>query len=134
MAERRALSESYPTSNYSHIEERLCLGGILSQPPPGVRAVLNVSETDDPYRAEVHRWEPSVRRWSLSTGSERQAGMYTSMAVGINRSAMVVAAYLMWRDRLTRDEALAKIESKRPRIRPFEVYQQYLSEWEKSLR
>jgi hypothetical protein len=39
----------------------------------------------------------------------------------------------MWRDRLSRDQALALIQSKRPRAGPFEVYREYLSEWEKSL-
>jgi hypothetical protein len=147
LADRESLRESYPKSNYSLIEEGLFLGGILSEPPPGVRAVLNVCETNDPYTAEVHRWEPIpdlgpapelewLRRQVEFIDEQRQAGrpVYVHCRAGINRSATVAAAYLMWRDRLTRDQALEVIRGKRPRICPFEVYQKYLSDWEKSLQ
>ena len=60
--------------------------------------------------------------------------IYVHCRAGVNRSATVVAAYLMWRDRLTRDEALKLIRSKRRRIMPFPAYQEYLSAWEKSLK
>src|SRR5208282_3414534 len=49
---------SYPTTNYSVIEDGLSMGGMLAEPPPGTRAVLNVCESKDPYWAEVHRWQP----------------------------------------------------------------------------
>src|SRR5437016_6919459 len=45
-------------TNYSCIENGLYLGGILEQPPPGIRAVLNVSEEDDSSKPEVYRWDP----------------------------------------------------------------------------
>src|SRR5947209_20379244 len=54
----RSRQESYASHNYSTIEDGLYLGGILSGAPEGVRAVLNVGETPDRYKAEVHRWEP----------------------------------------------------------------------------
>jgi hypothetical protein len=142
----RPHKESYPTGNYTYIEDGLCMGGILSAPPEGIRAVLNVCETEDPYNVEVHRWEPIADLgpapgidWLRSQvefiDRQRKAGLpvYVHCRAGVNRSAMVVVAYLMWRDRLTREEALAVIRSKRPRIAPFEVYQRYLAEWEKSL-
>lgn len=44
--------------NYSRVEDGLYLGGFVPAPPPGTGAVLNLCETEDPYRAEVHRWEP----------------------------------------------------------------------------
>ncbi len=146
-AVRRSQQESYPRNNYSYIEDGLCLGGILSEPPDGIRAVLNVGETRDPYSAIVHRWEPIpdlgpapsldwLRSQVAFIDQQRKAGrpVYVHCRAGVNRSAMVVAAYLMWRDRLTRDEALAVLRSKRRRIMPFEVYQEYLLEWEKSLQ
>src|SRR5262249_44543387 len=43
---------------YSRIEEGLYLGGRVLEPPPGTRAVLNLCENDDLYRAEVHEWQP----------------------------------------------------------------------------
>jgi hypothetical protein len=138
--------ESYPETNYTAIEEGLCVGGMLSKPPPDVRAVLNVCETKDPYVAEVHRWEPIpdlgpapelnwLRSQVAFVDEQRKAGLpvYVHCRAGVNRSVTVVAAYLMWRDRLSRDQALALIQSKRPRAGPFEVYREYLSEWEKSL-
>lgn len=145
-AERQAQQESFPKGNYSFIEDGLCLGGILSEPPPGTRAVLNVCETEDPYLAEVHRWEPIpdlgpapsldwLRSQVEFIDKQRKAGrpVYVHCRAGINRSATVVAAYLMWRDGVSRDEALAIIQNKRPRIGPFEVYREYLSEWGESL-
>src|SRR5262245_58388021 len=44
--------------NYSRIEEGLYLGGFVMKPPSGTRAVLNLCESEDPYQAEVHRWQP----------------------------------------------------------------------------
>jgi hypothetical protein len=44
--------------NYTQIEDGLYLGGYVSEPPPGTQAVLNLDETVDPFRAEVHRWQP----------------------------------------------------------------------------
>jgi Dual specificity phosphatase, catalytic domain len=146
-AERHSQEEGNPSANYSRIEDGLYLGGMLSEPPSGARAVLNVCETKDPYLAEVHRWEPipdlgpapSID-WLHSQvefiDQQRKAGLpiYIHCRAGVNRSVMVVAAYLMWRDALSRDEALAVVRSKRPRAGPFDVYKAYLSEWEKSLR
>jgi hypothetical protein len=146
-AQSRARQESYPSTNYSRIENGLYLGGILSEAPPGVSVVLNVGETADPYKVEVHRWEPIpdlgpapelawLRSQVKFIDEQRKAGrtVYVHCRAGVNRSSTVVAAYLMWRDHLTRDEALEIIRGKRRRIMPFPAYQDYLSEWEKSLK
>ena len=42
--------------NFSEIEPGLFVGGSMSTPPPGTKAVLNLCEIEDPYQAEVHRW------------------------------------------------------------------------------
>ena len=44
--------------NYSLIEEGLYMGGRVQNPPPGTKAVLNLDETEDSYRCDVHLWEP----------------------------------------------------------------------------
>ena len=146
-ADRRAREEYYPKTNYSRIEDGLYLGGILSEPPGGTRAVLNVCETKDPYQVEVHRWEPIpdlgpapgldwLRSQVKFIDDQRKAGrpVYVHCRAGVNRSPTVVVAYLMWRDGLTRDEALAIVRRKRPRVGPFPAYMGYLSEWEKALK
>lgn len=147
VAERFCPDESYPRTNYSLIEDGLYLGGILEAPPPGTRAVLNVCETKDPYRAEAHRWEPIpdaspapdmdwLRQQVEFIDTERRAGraVFVHCRAGTSRSAMVVAAYLMARDGLGRDEALALLRAKRPRVGPNFAFLCLLLEWEQSLR
>jgi Dual specificity phosphatase, catalytic domain len=140
-------AETYPYTNYALIEDGLYLGGILAEPPPGTRAVLNVCETKDPYRAEVHRWEPIpdaapapsiawLRQQVEFIDEQRRAGRPTFIhcRAGVSRSAMVAAAYLMWRDGCSRDEALEAIRVKRPRIGPNPAFLGLLLEWEDSLK
>ncbi len=142
-----ASRESYPEQNYSQIEEGIFLGGIISKPPVGAQVVLNLCETEDPYKAEIHRWEPMhdlgppptldwLKEQVEFIHQERQAGknIYIHCRAGINRSVTVLAAYLMWRDGTTREEALNKIREKRPRANPYEVYKIYLGDWEAKLK
>jgi hypothetical protein len=44
--------------NYSQVDDGLWLGGYVAEPPPGTNAVLNLCESEDPYRVEAHRWQP----------------------------------------------------------------------------
>ena len=147
VAEWRSLGESYPRTNYSRIEEDLYLGGILEAPPPGTRAVLNVCETQDPYRAEVHSWSPIpdaapapeidwLRKQVEFIDEQRRAGrpVYVHCRAGVSRSAMVVAAYLMWRDGCNREEALAAIRARRAIIGPIPAFLVLLKEWEEEVR
>ena len=43
--------------NWSLIEEGLYQGGLVSKPPPGTQAVLNLCESEDSYQCEIHRWQ-----------------------------------------------------------------------------
>lgn len=145
--ETNTSQESYPEQNYSQIEDGIFLGGILSKPPVGVRVVLNVCETADPYKAEIHRWEPMndlgppptldwLKEQIEFIHQHRQTGknIYIHCRAGVNRSVTVLAAYLMWRDELNKDDALNKIREKRPRANPYDVHKIYLSEWEARLK
>jgi hypothetical protein len=138
---------AYSTTNYSQIEDGLTMGGYLGEPPPGTRAVLNLCETKDPYEAEVHRWEmihdappaPTLdwlRQQVDFVAQQRRAGrpVYVHCAAGISRSGMVVTAYLMERDGISRDEALARIRKQRPNVNPNAAFMALLLEWEKSLK
>jgi hypothetical protein len=145
-ADHVSRQESYPRSNYSRIEEGLYLGGILEEPPPGTRAVLNVCETRDPYQAEVHRWQPIadsapapsvdwLQRQAEFVDRQRRAGLpvFVHCRAGVSRSCMVVAAYLMQRDGCSRDEALALIRRKRSFVGPHPAFMKLLQEYERLL-
>jgi Dual specificity phosphatase, catalytic domain len=133
--------------NYSRIDEGLYLGGYVLQPPPRTQAVLNLCESEDPYQSEVHVWKPirdaepaPSNNWLLEQvrfiDVQRHAGkvVYVHCRAGVSRSGMVVAAYIMFKNKWTRDEALAFLRSKRPIIRPNSAFMERLSEWEKVIQ
>jgi hypothetical protein len=133
--------------NYSKLEDGLYLGGYVTKPPPGTRAVLNLCESDDPYRAESHRWEPipdaepapSLEWLWVQVAfieAERAAGrsMFVHCRNGVSRSGMVVVAYYMARNGWSRDEALEFVRSRRPEVRPNPVFMELLLEWERLLK
>src|SRR4029077_15500083 len=111
----------------SLIRERLYMGGYVKTPPPGTKAVLNLCRSADPYKAEVHVWEkikdttpaPSIdwlKKQVKFIDEQRQAGktVYVHCRNGVSRSGMVVVAYVMYKDKLPRDKALALVRSRRP--------------------
>lgn len=139
------LASSAP--NYSRIEDGLYVGGSVEQPPPGTKAVLNLCETEDVYNARSYAWFPipdaapapslgwlwnCVKFIDDQRMARRQ--VYVHCAAGVSRSGMVAAAYLMWRDNLTRDEALARLRVARPQIQPNAAFMQRLLEWERVIR
>jgi hypothetical protein len=144
-ADAVARAEQYQRTNFSLIEDGLNLGGMLMEPPPGTQAVLNVCETEDPYHAEFHQWDPIpdtppapslawLRLRVEFIDQQRKAGrtVFVHCRAGISRSGLVVAAYWMWREGGTRDEALEFLRSKRPIVYPNGAFMRLLSEWEAS--
>jgi hypothetical protein len=132
---------------YSRIEEGLYLGGRVLEPPPGTRAVLNLCENDDPYRAEVHEWQPIhdgepvpslewLRRQVEFIDAQRRAGrpVFVHCHNGASRGGMVIVAYLMWREGWSRDEALRWVRVRREIVRPNPAFMALLLEWEQSLK
>src|SRR5262245_18797265 len=94
--------------NYSQIEDGLYMGGYVKKPPRGTQAVLNLCETQDPYKCDVHRWAPIfdnepapslewLREMAEFVRAQREAGgtVYVHCLAGVSRSGMVVVAYLM---------------------------------------
>jgi len=133
--------------NYSQIEDGLWLGGFVAQPPRGTEIVLNLCESEDPYRVEQHRWEPIrdaepvpsldwLRGQVEFIESERVNGrvVFVHCRNGVSRSGMVVAAYLMRREGWSRDQALEFLRARRPVVRPNPAFMQLLLEWERSLK
>jgi Dual specificity phosphatase, catalytic domain len=132
--------------NYSRIEDGLWLGGSVSEPPPGVTAVLNLCEAEDPYQAESHRWAkikdaepaPSLDWLREQVGfieNEGAAGrsVYVHCRNGVSRSGMVVVAYLMARERSPLDRALEYVRASRPELRPHPAFIWLLREWERAV-
>jgi hypothetical protein len=134
-------------ASYDQIEDGLFLGGLRREPPPGTRAVLNVCESEDPYRAEFHRWQPIhdaapapsldwLRQQVEFVDQQRRAGrtVYVHCHAGISRGGMVVVAYLMYREGWSRDETLAFVRKRRPAVSPNPAFMELLQEWEMSTR
>jgi hypothetical protein len=133
--------------NYSLIEDGLWLGGFVQEPPSGSKAVLNLCETEDPYRAESHKWEPIhdgepvpnldwLRQQVAFIESERVGGkgVFVHCRNGVSRSGMVLTAYLMRRENWSRDQALQFLRSRRPGVRPNPAFMKLLLEWEQVLK
>jgi protein-tyrosine phosphatase len=123
------------------------MGGTVAEPPPGTRAVLNLCEQEDPYQAEVHRWDPIpdaapapdldwLRRQTAFVDEQRRAGrpVYVHCAAGVSRAGLVTAAYLMQRDGLSRDEALTYLRARRSVVNPNPAFMELLLEWEAFLK
>ena len=132
--------------NYTRVEPGLYVGGSVERPPWRARAVLNVCEVEDPYRAEVHEWHPIrdaapapnlnwLKERVRFVEEQRAAGrtVYVHCFAGVSRSGMVAAAYLMKRDGLTPAAALARLRESRPNIRPNAAFLALLDEWEREM-
>jgi protein-tyrosine phosphatase len=132
--------------NYSLIRDGLYQGGYVKTPPPKTKAVLNLCRVADPYKVEAHVWEPIkdttpapsitwLKKQVKFIDEQRQAGktVYVHCRNGVSRSGMVVVAYVMYKDKLPRDKALALVRTKRPITRPNPAFMERLLEWERVL-
>ncbi|HZZ82309.1 MAG TPA: dual specificity protein phosphatase, partial [Gemmataceae bacterium] len=94
--------------NYARIEDGLYMGGLVSEAPPGVSAVLNLCEMKDSYECEVHAWKPIrdaapapkldwLAEQVAFIQDQRDEGrtVYVHCFQGASRSGLVVVAYLM---------------------------------------
>jgi hypothetical protein len=145
----RHLEPSSPVGgpNYSLIEDGLYMGGRVREPPPGTEAVLNLCRLPDRYRTEVHLekgirdaapapdldWLREAVAW---VDAQRRAGRTTFVhcRAGVSRSGMVVVAYLMFKYRWGREQALAFVRQRRDVVRPNLAFLELLDEWERTLR
>lgn len=129
--------------NYSRIEDGLYLGGRVAAPPPGTTAVINLNESDDPYRVEVHIWVPIrdaepvpsldwLRKIVDHIDANHRAGrtVYVHCQNGVSRSGMAIVAYEMAKNRWSLDEAMAFVRERRPGLRPNPAFMVLLKDWE----
>jgi protein-tyrosine phosphatase len=140
------LERSYRDAPYSLIEDGLYVGSSVDAPPPGTKALLNLCGRKDAYKVDALLWEPILeggkdpdvawlRRMVEFIDEHQRAGRTTFVhcMAGMNRSGMVVTAYLMSRHNWGRDQALKFVQSKRPQIQPNPSLMRLLAEWEKEL-
>lgn len=132
--------------NYAEVEPGLFVGGLVPAPPRGTAAVMNLCESEDPYRAEFHEWHPIrdaspapslkwLRERVAFIRTHRTAGrvVYVHCRNGVSRSVMVVAAYLMREHGITVAHALAVVKAKRDLGRPNPAFRDLLRMWEAEL-
>ena len=129
--------------NYTLIEPGLYLGGRTPFPPPGTRAVLNLCQIPDLFSVEVSRFQPIpdgppapslefLQSQVDFIAAQRSAGrtLFVHCNAGASRGPTVLAAYLMQRDHLTRDQALARLHALRPAVHPHHLFMDLLSQWQ----
>jgi protein-tyrosine phosphatase len=144
---RRHDPQPQPTPPYSLVEPGLYIGGTVDAPPPGVRAVLCLSQVRDNFAAPVYEWQPIpdlpynppsldwLRQQVAFIDAHRRAGstIYVHCDSGISRSPMVAAAYLMWLHHWPRDRALQFLRAARPVVNPNPAFMDLLHDWEQIL-
>lgn len=131
--------------NFTQLESCLYLGGTCTKPPPGVRAVLCLTPSRDSFTAEFFEFQP-VPSGSCPTISwlrhqvefidrhvRNNVPVFVHCDAGIDRSATVVVAYLMWRDRKSRYDAL-EIVSRKREVKPNPAFMELLGHWEETLQ
>ena len=137
---------------YSRVEDGLYLGSSVDRPPRGTQAVVNLCGRPDPYQVGPSLWEPIyepgpdvaqqkptldlLRRVVGFIDEQRRAGRttYVHCMLGQNRSAAVVAAYLMKEHGMGRDEALSFLQHQRPVVQLDPTLMKLLAEWEQVLK
>jgi len=141
------LERSYREEPYSLVEDGLYIGSAVPEPPSRTKAVVNLCGHKDAYPVEAYLWEPILeggedpdvawlRRVVEFMATQRRAGrtLYGHCGVGMNRSGMVVTAYLMFEHNWGRDRALAFVQSKRRQVQPNPGLMRLLSEWEQVMK
>jgi len=142
----RWLEQSYD-SPYAYVEENLYVGASVEVPPPGTQAVVNLCGRKDGYKADAEFWEPILEggddpdvKWLKKVvefiDKHRRSGRqtYVHCLAGMNRSGMVVTAYLMYEHNWPREKALEFVRSKRSQIQPNPQLMRLLAEWEQYLK
>ena len=131
-------SQVEASANYDEITEHLLLGGRprsveFLRDFLAVDAVLTCALELDPILEEGKKLPieddlgfdirpflvEGVRFLDEASGKRR---VYVHCAAGVSRSASVVVAYVMWRDRMGLDEALQWVKKRRPCVQPNEAF------------
>jgi protein-tyrosine phosphatase len=122
------------------------MGGLVAQPPPGTRAVLNVCGVTDSYRTAVYQWSPIndgppppslgwLSQMVQFVATQRRAGAttYVHCQAGVSRSGLVTVAYVMSEHRWGVEQALFFVKSRRPQTNPKPAFMPLLNQWQQSV-
>ena len=133
--------------NFTLIDDGICIGGYVDEPPSNATAVLNLSLRRDRYQAAFHRWEPIrdaapapnlhwIQQMVDWIDGHRRAGrsVYVHCQNGVSRSAMVVVAFVMYKKEFSRDQALVFVRAVRPIVRPNPAFMELLLQWQECLK
>jgi len=93
---------------------------------------------DDTHKTNISEWFDSVAGWIQARLDDPDGhGVLIHCVAGVSRSTTLLAAYLMKAYRLTTDEAVGFIASKRPQVQPndfffhqLEMYERCNCEWD----
>lgn len=142
----RLLEPAPPPPDYNQVEPGLYIGSHTPSAPPDAAATLNLCENDDPYRTPIYQWSPIPDAapapsldW-LNTQvafitAQRAANhtVYVHCNAGKSRSALVLTAYLMQQRHLSKADALALLQSKRPIVHPIAPFMDLLDQYQSTL-
>lgn len=136
---------------YAEVEPGLWIGEQPDEPPPGVTAVLNLTEAPDRYHGAAHlvcehrptsddhtRPAPSME-WLNErvawVAEQRAAGrsVFIHCLGGVSRSGMVTVAYLMSSRGYSREDALRAIRHARPQVAPRTAFWALLENYQNTL-
>jgi hypothetical protein len=140
----RLTGKTLALPNFTQLEPCLYIGGHCLSPPPGVRAVLCLTPNHDPFTAEfhAHRPFPTAAVPPLAWLREQVEFIHQHVShniptfvhcdAGMDRSATIIVAYLMWRDHASRDDVLETIRRKRA-VNPNPAFMALLNAWRENL-
>lgn len=69
----------------------------------------------------------------IDAGLQNDGGVFVHCAMGVSRSATIICAYLMWKHRISREDALKWLREGRPRATPNKGFMEQLDMYEAML-
>ena len=93
---------------------------------------LHIRLNDEPSENLIKHFEETNA--FIDEGLKNGGGVFVHCAMGVSRSATCCVAYLMWKNGIGRDEAIAQVKEGRERIYPNHGFMEQLKLYEQVLR
>jgi protein-tyrosine phosphatase len=111
--------------NITHV---LCCASFIDQFHPNHFTYKSLELDDDP-KANIQKYFKECIEY-INSGEK----VFVHCHAGISRSASIVIAYLMWKEKLSFSEAKEFVKSRRPAIYPNSGFEMQLSKFEKLMK